>query len=167
MTSTSGGRWGAEGLTFYVTSFANNVVRFQPGTVGGFLRSCWIRYTACFANGDRFHINGVVPWKCSVGTAVKIAGGNLAITDNDIYSSGGVVSSLNSGFGADGVSYLHVARNKFYNGGTTHWGTSWRLSIYEDNVAIGVSASAMGSNYHGYTTAPSTECIYRERHPNS
>ena len=44
-------------------------------------------------------------------------------------------------------------------------GTSWRQCIYEDNVAIGVSASAMGSNYHGYTSAPSTENIYH--HNNS
>lgn len=150
--ATSGnGRWGMEDLTVYVTSYATNVVRFQPGTDGGFLRRCRIRYTSCFANGDRYHTGGFVSWKCSVGSAVKLAGKNLAITDNDIYSSGDVVSSLGSGFGPDGVNYMHVARNQFYNGGTTHWGTSWRECIYEDNQAIGVSASAMGSNYHGTT----------------
>ena len=167
VTSSTGGPWGMEGLTVYVTSYANNIVRFQPGTDGGFLRRCRIRFTSCFANGDRYHIGGFVPWKCNVGTAVKLAGRNLVVTDNDIYSSGDVVSSLYSGFGADGVSFLHVARNTFYNGGTTHWGTSWRQSIYEDNVATGVSAWAMGSNYHGYTNAPSTENIYHHNNTQS
>lgn len=42
---------------------------------------------------------------------------------------------------------MHIARNRFWNGGTTHWGISWKQSIYEDNVATGVSTTAMGSNY--------------------
>jgi hypothetical protein len=40
--------------------------------------------------------------------------------------------------------YMHIARNRFWNGGTTHWGISWKQSIYEDNVATGASTTAMG-----------------------
>ncbi len=43
--------------------------------------------------------------------------------------------------------YMHIARNRFWNGGTTHWGISWKQCVYEDNVATGVSTTAMGSNY--------------------
>ena len=42
-------------------------------------------------------------WLHSVGTAVKLAGTNLFVTDNDIYSSGDVVSTL--GNGAAGATY--------------------------------------------------------------
>jgi hypothetical protein len=79
---------------------------------------------------------------------VKLAGQNLFVTDNDIYSSGDVVSTR--GNGAAGAAYMHIARNQFWNGGTTHWGISWKQSIYEDNTAIGASTTAMGSNYPQY-----------------
>ena len=36
------------------------------------------------------------------------AGTNLFVTDNDIYSSGDVVSTLNNG--AAGATYMHIAR---------------------------------------------------------
>jgi hypothetical protein len=44
LTSTTPGRWGIEGLTFYVTSFAHNIVQFTPGTDGAFMRRCRIRF---------------------------------------------------------------------------------------------------------------------------
>eukprot|EP01047_Picozoa_sp_COSAG01_P111105 COSAG01_NODE_39904_length_470_cov_1.938005_1_plen_68_part_10 len=56
---------------------------------------------------------------------VKLAGQNLFVTDNDIYSSGDVVSTR--GNGAAGAAYMHIARNRFWNGGTTHWGISWKM----------------------------------------
>ena len=52
--------------------------------------------------------------------------------------------------GAAGAEYMHIARNRFWNGGTTHWGVSWKQCIYEDNRATGVSTTAMGSNYPQY-----------------
>ena len=58
------------------------------------------------------------------GTAVTLAGTNLFVTDNDIYSTGDVVSTLNNQ--AAGATYMHIARNRFWNGGTTHWGISWK-----------------------------------------
>jgi hypothetical protein len=122
-------------------------VQFQPGTDGAFLRRTRIRFNSYFClesvtgKGSRGRNTA---WPTSVGTAVKMAGQNIFITDNDIYSSGDVVSTLNNG--AAGASYLHIARNQLWNGGTTHWGISWKQSIYEDNVAIGSSTTAMGSN---------------------
>jgi hypothetical protein len=70
------------------------------------------------------------------------------VTDNDIYSTGDVVSTRNNG--ASGAEYMHIARNRIWNGGTTHWGISWKQCIFEDNVATGVSTTAMGSNYPQY-----------------
>ena len=92
---------------------------------------------------------------------MKLAGQNLFVTDNDIYSSGDVVSTR--GNGAAGAAYMHIARNRFWNGGTTHWGISWKQSIYEDNNAIGASTTAMGSNYPQYAHndgAPHVQNIY-------
>jgi hypothetical protein len=51
-------------------------------------------------------------WEHSVGTAVKLAGTNLFVTDCDIYSSGDVVSTL--GNGDAGAEYMHIARNRFW-----------------------------------------------------
>jgi hypothetical protein len=82
---------------------------------------------------------------CVRCTLLWQAGTNLFVTDNDIYSSGDVVSTLSNG--AAGATYMHIARNRLWNGGTTHWGVSWKQCIYEDNVATGVSTTAMGSNY--------------------
>ena len=74
------------------------------------------------------------------------------MTDNDIFSSGDVVSTLNNG--AAGATYMHIARNRFWNGGTTHWGVSWKQSIYEDNEATGASTTAMGSSERFQTPLP-------------
>jgi hypothetical protein len=49
-----------------------------------------------------------------------------------------------------GGSYFHIANNRFWNGGTTHWGIEWKQCIYENNIATGVSVTAMGSNYPQY-----------------
>ena len=57
-----------------------------------------------------------------------LAGTNLIVTDNDIYSSGDVVSTRNNG--AAGASYMHIARNRFWNGGTTHWCVLSILSFF-------------------------------------
>lgn len=162
-------QWGMEGLTLYVTAFANNIVQFQPGTNGGFMRKCRIRFNSYFClepqegGGSR---GRTTTWLHSVGTAVKLAGTNLFVTDNDIYSTGDVVSTLSNG--AAGGTYMHIARNRFWNGGTTHWGISWKQCIYEDNVATGASTTAMGSNYPQYAHtdgAPHVQNIYH--HNNS
>ena len=33
--------------------------------------------------------------------------------------------------GAAGAEYMHIARNRMWNGGTTHWGISWKQCIFE------------------------------------
>jgi len=147
----SGKSFGVEGVSIYVTSYANNVVQFSPSTNGAFLRDSRIRFNSYFClepvdgQGSRGRNSN---WSTAVGTAVKIAGTNVEISGNDIYSSGDVVSTRDNG-GA-GASYLQVRNNRFWNGGTTHWGISWKQAIYEGNVAVGVSATAMGSNYPQY-----------------
>jgi len=169
VTSTVGGAWGAEDLTFYVTGFANNVVQFQPETDFAFLRRCRIRYNSYFCLEPLQGLGSRgrnAPWSHAVGTAVLLAGSNLFVEDNDIYSSGDVVSTLNNG--AVGGTYMQIARNRFYNGGTTHWGISWKQSIYEDNMATGTSTTAMGSNYPQYAHTngePHVQNIYH--HNNS
>ena len=65
-----------------------------------------------------------------------------------LYCSGDVVSTLYNGM--PGGSYFHIANNRFWNGGTTHWGIEWKQCIYENNIATGVSVTAMGSNYPQY-----------------
>lgn len=126
LTSSRPGAWGVEGLTFYITSFANDIVRFVPGTDGAFLRRSRIRFNSYFClepvegKGSRGRDTA---WSHAVGTAVKLAGQNIFVEDNDIYSSGDVVSTLNNG--AAGAAFMHIARNTFWNGGTTHWGISW------------------------------------------
>jgi len=78
------------------------------------------------------------------------------VTDNDIFSSGDVVSTLNNG--AAGATYMHIARNRLWNGGTTHWGVSWKQCIYEDNEATGASTTAMGSNCEPSQPASQPAC---------
>jgi hypothetical protein len=48
ITSSRPGAWGVEGLTFYITSYANDIVRFLPGTDGGFFRNNRIRFNSYF-----------------------------------------------------------------------------------------------------------------------
>jgi hypothetical protein len=48
-------------------------------------------------------------------------------------SSGDVVGTRGNGVDI-GAAYMHIARNRMWNGGTTHWGVSWKQSIFEDNV---------------------------------
>ena len=55
------------------------------------------------------------------------------VNKKGLSARGANVSTL--GNGAAGASYMHIARNRFYNGGTTHWGISWKQSVYEDNAA--------------------------------
>ena len=98
---------------------------------------------------------------------MTLAGRNLFVTDSDIYSSGDVVGTRGNGDDI-GAAYMHIARNRFYNGGATHYGISWKQSIFEDNVATGVSPTAMGSNYpqYGHNRGdPSVQNIYH--HNNS
>ena len=78
---------------------------------------------------------------CRQGQAVTLAGRNLFVTDSDIYSSGDVVGTRGNGDDI-GAAYMHIARNRFLNGGATHYGISWKQSIFEDNVATGVSPTA-------------------------
>ena len=90
------------------------------------------------------------------------------VTDNDVYSSGDVVSTR--GNGAVGAEYMHVARNRLWNGGTTHWGISWKQCVFEDNVATGVATTAMGSNYPQYdhaADAPHVQNIYHHNNTQS
>jgi len=91
-----------------------------------------------------------------------IAGKNNVVENNDIYSSGDVISTLYNG-DATGTSYLRVSNNRLWNGGTTHWGISWKQSIFENNVATGVSTTAYGSNYPQYDSGsgdPNVQNIY-------
>jgi len=150
-SSTSAPQWGISDITVYVTAFANNVVAFLPGTANAFMTRVRIRYNSyfCLEPKDNSSSRGrKASWPQNSGTAVMLAGRNLFVTDNDIYSSGDVVSTLNNG--AAGAEYMHIARNRFWNGGTTHWGVSWKQCIFEDNVATGVGITAMGSNYPQY-----------------
>lgn len=113
VTSIEGGSWGVEEMTFYVTAFAHNIVQFKPGTDGAFMRRCRIRFASYFClepeegKGSRGRTSS---WDHAVGTAVMLAGTNLFIEDNDIHSSGDVVSTLNNG--AVGASYMSIARNR-------------------------------------------------------
>ena len=97
VTSSVAGPWGVEHLTFFVTAFANSIVRFQPGTENAFMRHCRIRFDSYFSlepqqnSGSR---GRKASWDHGVGTAVTLAGRNLFITDNDIYSSGDVRDGL-------------------------------------------------------------------------
>lgn len=111
VTSSKPGPWGIEGVTLYVTAFARNIVRFLPGTSGAFMRHTTIRFNSYFcleaakgagSRGRNTH------WDHDVGTAVLLAGKNLFVTDNDVFSSGDVVSTLNNG--AAGAEFMHIAR---------------------------------------------------------
>jgi len=62
---------------------------------------------------------------------------------------------------------VDIARNRFWNGGTTHWGISWKQCIYEDNVATGVSTTAMGSNYPQYSHADGAPHVANIAHFNN
>ena len=65
---------------------------------------------------------------------------------------------------------MHIARNRMWNGGATHYGISWKQSIFEDNVATGVSPTAMGSNYPQYGHShgnPSVQNIYHHNNSQS
>lgn len=46
VTSSAPGPWGAQDLTFYVTSFANDIVNFKPGTHDAFLTRTRIRFNS-------------------------------------------------------------------------------------------------------------------------
>ena len=102
-------------------------MRFRPDTDGGFLRRCRIRFNSYFClesvqgQGARGRDTA---WSHSIGCAVKLAGTNIFVEDNDIFSSGDVVSTRDNG--AAGATYMQIARNRFFNGGTTHWGISWK-----------------------------------------
>ena len=118
--------FGIADLTVYVTSFAKDIIRFQPATNGGFVKRIRMRFNSYFAlepiTGQSSRGRNT-SWPHSVGTAVMLAGKNVQIVDNDIYSSGDVVSTLYNGM--PGGSYFHIARNRFWNGGTTHWYVSF------------------------------------------
>ena len=116
VTSSSAGAWGLEGLTLYVTAYANAVVRFTPGTEGAFMRRCRIRFNSYFClepkrgAGSRGRNSD---WEHDVGVAVLLAGRNLFVTDNDIYSSGDVVSTR--GNGAAGAEYMCAESTNAHN----------------------------------------------------
>jgi hypothetical protein len=80
------------------------------GTNGAFMRHCRIRYNSYFcleAKEGAGSRGRTTTWTHDVGTAVKLAGTNLFVTDNDIYSTGDVVSTLNNGAaGAEYASFL-------------------------------------------------------------
>lgn len=75
--------FGVEAISIYVTSFANNVVQFGPGTTEGFIKDSRIRFNSYFCleptegKGSRGRITA---WSTDQGTAVKIAGRNVQVT---------------------------------------------------------------------------------------
>ena len=82
----SGSSFGIEQVTLYVTtSYANNVVRFEPHTDGAFLRNSRIRYNSHTAlepvtgSGSRRRNTA---WSTQQGTVVMMAGRNLHIVGN-------------------------------------------------------------------------------------
>lgn len=161
--------WHLADVTVYVTSFFNNVIRIQPGSNNVSVKRTRVRansyfcleptkgkasrgrntfWDTGFSQGSRFN-------------ALLIAGTNIFVEDNDLYSTNDVISTLSNG--AAGASYMHIANNRIYNGGTAHWGISWKQTIFEDNVMLGSSATAMGSNYAQYSHAngnPHVQNIY-------
>jgi len=122
--------WGIEGLSLYVTAYAKNIVQFQPGSDGCHMRDVRIRFNSqlCHNPGDHGKPgrgNRTANWPIGGGQAVTLAGRNLFVTDNDIYSSGDVVGTRGNGDDIGGA-YMHIARNRMWNGGTTHYGISWK-----------------------------------------
>ena len=144
-------QFGIEDITIYVTSYANVIIQFQPATISGYVKHIRMRYNSYFAlepvTGEASRGRNTA-WSHAQGTAIMLAGKNIQIENNDIYSTGDVVSTLYNGMA--GGSYFHIHNNRFWNGGTTHWGIEWKQCIYENNVATGVSTTAMGSNYPQY-----------------
>ena len=119
VTSSAPGAWGLEDLTIYVTAFANDIVRFSPGTSGAFMRRCTVRFNSYFcleAKRGASSRGRSTNWEHDVGCAVKLAGSNLFVTDNDIYSSGDVVSTLartqHAGVGAALLSVRSSAHSR-------------------------------------------------------
>ena len=118
-----GGQFGVEEVSIYVTAYANDVVNFPPNTDGSFLRNSLIRFNSYFSgNPDGSDSRGrSQPWAINAGCTVKIAGKNHVVENNDIYSSGDVISSRDNGDDI-GLGWLRVSNNRLWNGGTTHWG---------------------------------------------
>ena len=118
--------WGIEELSLYVTSYATNIVQFQPQSNGCFVRKVRIRYNSllCHNPGDHGKPGRggrTAQWNAGTGQAVTLAGRNLFVTDCDIYSSGDVVGTRGNGDDLGGA-YMHIARNRMWNGGATHYG---------------------------------------------
>lgn len=150
--------WAAEDLTLYVTAFYRNVIRVAPNSDGVSLRRLVVRANSyfCLEVREGTGSRGRSTWwdyygsdRGSRSNAMLLAGKNIFIEDNDLYSTGDVLSTLNNGDA--GASYMHIRGNRIFNGGTAHWGISWKQTIFEDNIMQGVSPTAMGSNYAQYS----------------
>eukprot|EP00051_Salpingoeca_urceolata_P024169 m.421658 g.421658 ORF g.421658 m.421658 type:complete len:919 (-) comp20198_c0_seq6:105-2861(-) len=151
VTSTEPGSWGVFNITLYVTAYFNAVVRTLPQTDGFHMANVRIRANSYFCHGASGGTSRgrTVDWPADVGVAVLLAGTNLFVSDSDLYSSGDVISTRdNSDIGA---TYMQIVNNTMHNGGTAHWGISWKQTIFELNAMRGCSITAMGSNYPQYT----------------
>ena len=81
--------FGLEDLSIYVTSFANNIIRFQPSSKNCYMRKIRLRYNSYFAlepiTGKSSRGRNT-SWPHSQGTAVMLAGKNIQVEHCDIYS---------------------------------------------------------------------------------
>jgi hypothetical protein len=84
LTSSAPGAWGIEDLTFYITAYANDIVRFVPGTDGGFLRRSRIRFNSYFClepQQGKCSRGRCTGWSHDVGVAGE--GNGLRSTDKN------------------------------------------------------------------------------------
>ena len=150
--------WGVQDLTVYISHWYNGV--FQASTGGlqhEFFSVRRVRVRAnpwTYANPDPTSVTrgrgqdyvlseGQIPSHNMVTANTA----NFAVTDNDFY---GALGAIIYSSGGGPACFGHIARNRMYNGMTSHWFDNARDIIFEDNQMTGVSLTAYGSNVDTY-----------------
>ena len=111
LNSSTGGAWGLDGLTMYVTAFHLAVLQAVNTTTGFHLSNCRLLVNSFFAsNGPGSNTRGRwANWTMKEpGPLLDMRGSYWAVTGCDLYSGGDVITSMSQGCNhKDWPSYCH------------------------------------------------------------
>jgi len=145
--------WAVANITLYISHWYNGVFTVDNPEFFS-LRGVRVRANPWFAENPSDRQNSTrgrtAPYQIGnmFNSHMLVANAeNFEVLDCDLFSAGGsVIHSSRNG----PARFGNVARNRIFNGMTSHWFDNARNVIFEDNWMTGVSLTAYGNNIDTY-----------------
>eukprot|EP00041_Stephanoeca_diplocostata_P021865 m.516564 g.516564 ORF g.516564 m.516564 type:complete len:884 (+) comp21929_c0_seq8:155-2806(+) len=166
------GNWGIEDMTIFVTAYHNYVVHVDNRTDGFHMQRVrtrvnawvfsdgpntthdgrWQNYSWPGLNYNTFDHEGAPSYAgSSQNSLIMLNGKNFEITDCDLFADVDVLQFYSPGYPGvghiHGAQYGYIARNRIWNGGSSHFMNQWQQVLFEHNDVTGVSLMSGGQSF--------------------